>query len=105
MAVELRWIASSSASALHTAEALAKGRSLVDAAVAEAIVSPAKALAAVATVGQLDDRQFWSHLIPLSAGIENNRELSDVTLAKLIGRTPRQAELVTELAGRLSDVE
>jgi hypothetical protein len=105
MPVEIRWIASSSASALHAAEALVQRRVFADAALADAIRAPAQALAAVPIVGGLDVAQFWSHLVPLSAGIENNRELAGVTLAKLIGRTPRQAALVPELAGRLSDVE
>jgi hypothetical protein len=105
MPVEIRWIASSSASAMHAACALAAEQALADAALAEALAPPSRALAAVAEVGGLDQTQFWSHLVPLAAGIQNNRELADVALAKMIGRNARQATLIAELAGRLSDLE
>lgn len=105
MSTTLRWIVSGSASALHAAEAIAQGRVLADAALAEALGDPAGKLAAVIEVGGIPAEAFWGHAAALAAGIHNNRELANVVLTKNLGRSSRQAALVEPLAAAITAVE
>jgi hypothetical protein len=105
MNIELRWLPSQSASCFHATEALRRGQSLVDAKLANSITGPARKLLQEVNALGLPEEDFFYHLVPLSAGIENNRELAEVTLRKTIGSGPRSSLLVGSLAGRIGDVE
>jgi hypothetical protein len=105
MPAALRWIVSTSASAFHAAEALARGQPLADAALAQALAEPAGYLAAVLADTGIPADVFWDHAAALAAGIHNNRELASVSLAKTIGRSPRQAGLIDPLAAAIAGLE
>jgi len=105
MDTQLRWIASQSANCFHAAQAVARGGSLADAELAAAVAEPAERLCEQIRASGLSEEPFWHHLVPLSAGIDNNRQLAEVVLKKTIGTTPRARALVNPLAGRIGDVE
>jgi len=78
--LELRWLVSSSASALHAATCVFQGLQLVDAELAQKLAQPASTLHQVfMSIGN------WEHVLPLSAGIESNRELAEVAIRKARG--------------------
>lgn len=104
MPTQLRWLASKSASCFHAAEALARGRETADAAVRDALLQPARAVAGELSAASVP-HEFWAHLIPLSAGIERKRELAELALIKTVGRGARQQTLAPRLAGLLTELE
>jgi hypothetical protein len=104
MTMDLRWRASFSASALYTADALRREQPLVDAALAEALTEPVAQFVGELEQCGLTGDAIWSHLLPLSASIDNNRELAEVALTKVIGRQ-KAAPLRDRLAGRIADLE
>jgi len=78
--LELRWLASSSASALHAAACVVQGFQLVDEELAQKLAEPATTLHQIfMSIGN------WEHALPLSAGIESNRELAEVAIRKARG--------------------
>jgi hypothetical protein len=105
MPTTLRWIVSSSASAFHAAEAIARQTPLADDALADALMEPAARLAVLVSASGIPGETFWSHVTALAAGIHNNRELADVALDKTIGRGPRQAALIDELTRAFTALE
>jgi len=82
------------ASALHAAEALARGLPLADERLATALAEPAAALMQL----DLPRTTLWRHLVPLSATIDNNRQLAEVTLARVLGRGAPAEALIDPLA-------
>jgi hypothetical protein len=118
MTTELRWRASFAASCLYAADALRFSPSGAppgqDAAPRETLfVNPVLAAALAEPVAQLVGElaechlardAIWSHLLPLSAGIDNNRELAELALAKVLGRA-KAAPHRERLAGRIADLE
>jgi hypothetical protein len=105
MAIDLRWVASSSASCFHLAAEFCVGREPVDARVAQAVAEPIMALAREIDAGQIPTEPFWQHLLPLSAGIENNTQLAELVLRKTVGPGVRAETLAPAMAGRFSDLE
>ncbi len=105
MPTTLRWIVSSSASAFHAAEAIARGLPLADAALAAALAEPAANLAAVVAASEIPADVFWSHVTPLAAGVHNNRELASLALTKTIGRGARLEGLVDVFAAAFTGLE
>jgi hypothetical protein len=101
---ELRWLASASASCFHAVAALLDGRTLTDAAVAEALTLPAAALAETLTGLPRSPADILEHVVALSAGIENNRQLADVATLKALGHA-RSTYLVDRLAGHFAELE
>jgi hypothetical protein len=101
--MELRWIASSSASCLHASAALIEGRRLIDARVAEELEQPTVTFAAQCAP-LLAEGLLSSHLIALAGGIQNNRELATVALTKAVGRE-RAGPAVESLARNLTNLE
>ncbi|MBM4000920.1 MAG: hypothetical protein FJ297_15515 [Planctomycetes bacterium] len=101
--MELRWMASLSASALHAANALLDGKTLVDGPLAESLREPVDLLrAALDRIGPRG-RAVWDVARALASGIENNRELVDVAARKSLGPSaPPTAELVGAI-GRVED--
>ena len=105
MNLELRWIAGVSVSAFHAACALASGRTLVDATLAEPLAGPTQALiAAAGLTGQRQDA-LLTQLAALSGGIENNSQLAEVALTKTLGRGQVSPTTVRELAGAIAELE
>ncbi len=101
--IELRWIASSSTSALYVAAALARGSEIVDPRIAPAIAAPGCQLRdSVAEV--IAPAGFFHHLVPLSAGIESNRELVGLALRKTAGRAFDE-QVINRLAAEVGAVE
>jgi hypothetical protein len=105
MNTELRWIAGQSASCLHATEALRRGRPLIDARMAASVTAPARELLRQVEACGLPEEKFFYHLVPLSAGIESNRELAQTALRKTIGSGPRAESMIGSLAGWIGDVE
>lgn len=102
-ATGLRWIASSSTSALHAANELRLGRPLVDAAWDARLREPAALLARqIDSYGDFSDN-LWRHLVGLSAGVESNRQLAEVAVRKTYGAGA--AARVEALAGAIAEVE
>jgi hypothetical protein len=103
MAIRVRWVASASASCLHAVSLLASGKTLTDAALAEALRGPTSDLLA-SVESRVPRRHFLDHLVPLAAGIENNRELARVTATKTCGPAV-PVDFVDRLAGLLTEAE
>ncbi len=105
MNIAVRWLASQSAACFYVANALRRGRSLVDTELAAAIAEPAERLhQAVATAG-IDVEAFWEHLVPLAARVGNNRQLAEMAVRKILGMGSRLELLVPRLAGPIGEVE
>lgn len=105
MAIELRWLASMSASAFHAVEALFQGQTLVDENLHEALTGPTERLVDEIEQAGLAPPDMVPLLAALSVGIENNRELVEVAIAKLRGRSESLGEVTGRLAGRIADLE
>jgi hypothetical protein len=105
MPTRLRWLAVFSASCFHAAEAVAAGRAIADPRFAEPLVEPVAALSRWLAEHGLAAGRFWEHVVPLSAGIESNRQLAEVTAAKLVGKDPRSEKLAAGLRDHLAALE
>jgi hypothetical protein len=105
MPTTLRWIASSSASAFHVAEAIARGQSVTDEGLVAVLAEPAMRLKELFETAQPPGDALWQHITPLAAGIHNNRELAHVVLTKAIGRGSRHAALVDALAAAITSLK
>lgn len=105
MAIELRWLASMSASAFHAAEALVRGESLVDDNLQQELAAPVESLVEEVDRAGLPAVDMVPLLAALSSGIENNRELVEVAIMKLRGRGESTGEATGRIAGRVADLE
>jgi hypothetical protein len=85
--VALRWLASVPVSCLHASEAFLRKRPLADPLLSAALAAPAERLQAALLEEGVPADVFWSHVVPLAAGIVGVRELAQVTLIKTIGRS------------------
>lgn len=103
-AIELRWIVSFSASAVHAGDLARRGLAL-DSPLVEAAAQPAEWLGAALRGAGLDEDAFWDQLLPLSAEIENNRQLVEAVLRKRVAAKDRGASLAARLAGCVADLE
>src|SRR5262245_49673002 len=89
MATEVNWRPHALVSVLHAACALDRKIPLADARLNEVLRAPAAQLSSDLAAAHLPAERFWGHLLPLSAQIENRRQLVETALAKTIGRGPR----------------
>jgi hypothetical protein len=105
MPTTLRWIVSSSASAFHAAEAMARGWPLADAELSAALEEAAARLAALISVSGIPGEAFWGHVTALSGGIHNNRELANLALAKTLGRGAQLESLVDVFSAAFAGLE
>jgi hypothetical protein len=105
MSISLRWLASVSASCLHAAEGLCRGRAPADQRFAAALAEPAGELSAAIKAGGLPAPRFWRELIALSAGIENNRQLAETALAKTVGRGAQAQTAAPRIAAAIAALE
>lgn len=102
--MELRWLASTSASCLHAAETLARRRKVTEPGLAEALADPVRILQTTLAEHGLSAGRLFAHLVPLAASIENNRELAAVALTKAYG-PKRSAVAVEALARAIASLE
>jgi hypothetical protein len=102
--MELRWLASVSASCFHAAAAIARGLPLVDRRLADALAPPVASLTAELAAARLDADAFFREAVPLASVFENNRELAERVLGKLRGRENHEL-LAARLAGWFSQLE
>lgn len=99
MPMELRWIVSTSASAMHAAAALLAGQRLTDERLADALAEETQRLGEFLTSHGIATSAFFEHVIPLSVRLDQPRALAEVLLTKLLGRdaTSDAAALVGHL--------
>lgn len=102
--MQIRFSASVSASCFHAAAAIARGRPLVDARLAEALAAPVASLTAELAASGIDVEAFFSQAVPLAADFENNRELAERVLNKLRGLENHELP-AARLAGWFSQLE
>ncbi len=100
--MELRWLASTSTSALHAADLLRRGRTLTDPAWQTQLEAPAAELARQLALYGDRAPQLWRHLLGLSAGVENNRQLAELALRKCFSNPGSiDAERIAGLIGQV----
>ena len=102
---EIHWVVSHSANCFHAADAVRRGCRPANSALCNAIEKPTHDLCQVMKALGLDEPAFWSHLVCLSATVENNTQLVEQVLRKMHGADPRATGMVARLAGRVADVE
>ncbi len=102
--ISLRWQVSVPVSCFHAADALLRKRPLVNPELCTALAVPAERLQAALTEEWVPADVFWSHLIPLAAGIVSLRELAEVTLTKTLGHADAVPR-VGVLHGLLTDLK
>jgi hypothetical protein len=105
MSINLRWIASVSASCLHAADAFVRGNPLVDSRVTAAVSAPASGLRDEILASPLPPQRFWRQLLSLAHQIENNRELAAVAIRKTVGSSIALEPLANRIAGWLTTLE
>ena len=105
MDLHLRWIASSSASCFHAANLMAQDQALSDSELGTDFEPAIRMLKDQLARFQMNETQFWNHLIPLSSGIESNHELAEVVLRKTVPLAAIQASMPTELANSFKTLE
>lgn len=94
MPINIRWLASPRASCYYAAAALAERRPLVSSSLADALEPCVTEVSQTLSENQVPCGQFWLHLVALSHGIHNPRQLSQTVLAKTVGRD--RAETLAE---------
>lgn len=107
--MQLRWIASFSASCLHATTAMIRGNQLTDSRLAAVLAEPSAAMSAtltdsIATDVALRDT-LLEHLTAQAAGIENNRQLAEVALTKTLGKGRFAETAQRRLTGAIADCE
>ncbi|HVW37881.1 MAG TPA: hypothetical protein VHB99_11275 [Pirellulales bacterium] len=102
--MQIRFSASASASSFHAAAEIARGMSLLDARLAEALAAPVASLTAELAASGIDAEAFFAQALPLAADFENNRELAERVLNKLRGRENHELP-AARLAGWFSQLE
>jgi hypothetical protein len=86
MRTELTWIANVSASCFHTARIAARGATIVDPRLASVVPPLAADLVVAIEDLNVDLDAVLDHLTGLAHRFENNRELAEMALTKVIGR-------------------
>lgn len=82
----VQFAASLSASCFYATRAMLQGRTLLDESLATALAEGAGELnQAIEEIGASRDR-FLSHLVPLAATLDGNRELAETALTKTMGK-------------------
>lgn len=104
MAMSICWLSGGSTSCFHAAAAMLEGRVLADAGLNDALQEPVQALRGELSAVRIAPERFCEFLLPLSVGVEGNRELAQLTLAKIMGRNGETA-YVGRFAGLLADVK
>lgn len=103
MPLQLRWIASHSASCFHAVALIHDGVPFADSEWHAMLVEPTAALLEQLIATNLSPDRFLEHLVPQSAGIDNNLQLARIACQKAQGPMPEQ--VITRLAGQIEAVE
>lgn len=104
MPIEVRWLTKMSPSCFHAADALLRELPLADERLAEALAEPATVLRSELDNLGIPAPAFLSHAVPLSAGIESNRDLAGLALTKTVGRQ-ESASRIERIAGAFTSLE
>jgi len=91
---QLHWQTSELASYFHAADAVRRGRPLVEPALAEALAEPLAALQAGLQEEGVSAVRFWAHLLPLSASNISMQELARRTLIRSVGPTEAEVRVI-----------
>lgn len=105
MSIDLTWTASFSASCLHVADALLRGRTLADQTLQTALDQPSQALAAEIDALGLPREGTLAQLTEFSAELDNNRQLAKRAIVKTVGNSRASSGAVERLAGRIAELE
>src|SRR4051812_40808083 len=105
MPFDLRWIASSAASSLHTANLLCAGRPIVAKKLAAELAAPAEALGAQIAAAGLDTATWFAHAIPLSVQYPTPERWAEVVSAKIAHGQHVDHALAARLARHLAELE
>lgn len=100
--MELTWMGSNSASALHLTDMARYGRTPADDQLTATATAGLELWNVIGSFGDDRDR-IWGHLLGLCASLENNRQLSEVALQKAMGGDNSLS--VSELAAGIGRVE
>ncbi len=96
---------SSSTSSLYAAAVMLRGQAITDLELASAIEVPTRLLAQESTSAGFDAAMTLAQLVPLSATVDNNRQLAETAIRKLAGLGAIDNEFVGRLAGTISELE
>ena len=105
MSIEIRWLVSTSTSSLHAAATMLRGFSIADAELAQTLQEPTDLLAQEITAAGFDQQKLVSYLIPLSASIDNNRQLTETTIRKAFGPGDLNDGAISRIASAVGEVE
>lgn len=105
MGMELRWLMSTSTSSLHAAAAIVHGGSIANSDLAVTLDPAAKLFSQEIQASGHSIDELLAQLIPLSASIENNRQLTETALRKAFGPRAVNPESVSRIAGAVSEME
>lgn len=103
--MEIRWKASFSASCLHAVLSSEAGWPAVDRELAVLIAEPAEQLLATINDHHLPVRETLVELVALSSDYENNRQLVEISLARLQGAGAVKEQVVSQLAAAIGILE
>lgn len=103
--VQIRWKASFSASCLHAAASMFEGLPIADRRIAEILQPATEAL--VNELGEcgFDARSTLPALVGLAADYENNRQLAEMAVNRVVGGGTINDAAVSRLAGCIADLE
>lgn len=103
--MEIKWLGSLSANACHAAD-LACRHLAANCPLVEAVSRPAQWLTEEIRAARLPEASFWANLLPISAQFENNRQLVDAVLRRILPSKQRaDGSATARLAGCIADVE
>lgn len=102
VSVQLQWIASLPASALHAADALRRGLALTDEEVAAALTEPAQQLCQEIRAIGVPEEAFWDHMLALATDLVQGPQLAEVVLRKVVGPKPESRLWVGPLGARIT---
>jgi hypothetical protein len=103
MPIELRWVVSIHASVLHATAALLEGARLVDDQLSATLADEARGLAGELAAAGLSSQRFFEHVIPLSVQFDSPGQLTEISVAKIAGRSQAQ-RAAPRLANRLQNL-
>src|SRR5262249_12557757 len=92
-AMELHWRTNEGVSLFHAVDQVRRGYALGATNLAQALAEPTAKLVASVKEERLVPELFWRHLVPLAAEFDNPRQLAEVLLVKLQGRTEARVRI------------
>lgn len=102
--MNLRWIPHVTTSAIHAAEALWRGQTIVDEKLAEVIDAPARLLAQEIAARGVPEARFWRNLAGLAPTFDNARQAVKIAAYRAGGARLDEPSIMA-IAGPLLDME